>query len=236
MSVTTNRLQAGGAGQLVRLVKYGGLLLACAVAVLLSTGARAEASNCTDLEECQTAATWEKALADDYSNKSAWFREMSRQNFVSAKEWGDKATWAFHSGDTAAVWYKAIADDYSQKSVANAKAADENGMNALFWAAAADTSFRRYMFIANIEDGIPTAGTGGQQKDGTSTLKKAKAICKGVWAIPCAYVFDKVIDGGVRYVWKLVGGSTCLRQETRYDVNPSTGYVNRVYHVCVKLG
>lgn len=221
----------------MRLVKYGGLLLACAVAVLLSTGARAQAAECVELEECHTAGTWQKAVSDDYSNKAAWFRATSRQNFIYAYEWNQKAAFAFHAGDaTAAAWYKALADDYSRKSVADARAADDYANQALFWAVAADNSFRRYLFIANSPDdgaGIPIA----KRKDGVSSLDKAKVICRRHWAgrLVCDSVVSKTIEGAVRWVWKMVGGSTCLRQEARAAyINPSTGYVERIEHVCVK--
>jgi hypothetical protein len=240
MSVITNRLQAGGAGQLVRLVKYGGLLLACAVAVLLSTGARAQASECVELEECQTAATWEKAVSDDFSNKAAWFRATSRQNFINAYEWGQKATFAFYAGDaTAATWYKAIADDYSSKSVADAKAAENYGNQALFWAAAADTSFRRYIFIAEspeYEDTGTASVKGKVITWGWKKFKKANDLCKGFWkGVACTEVVTRSAEGVVRWVLDMAGiGSHCLKQKTHNTINPSTGYIERVWHECTK--
>jgi hypothetical protein len=121
-----------------------GLVLAAAFVLSLTGAGQARAADCATAQECYNAATWQRAVADDYSNKAAWFREMSRQNFVSAKEWGDKATFAFHAGDaTAATWYKAIADDYSSKSVANAKAADDYANRAKFIYAAAEGNVTR---------------------------------------------------------------------------------------------
>jgi hypothetical protein len=214
------------------------LALALAGIFLISAiaSAKAGAAGCTELEDCLNAGNIQKAVSDDDSNRAAWFRATSKQHFIDAYEWNQKATFAFHAGDaTAAVWYKAIADDYSNKSVAEARAADDYANQARFWAAGADQSFRRYVFIANAPDG----GDGGisTAKIGVSSLKKAKAICRGPWLkIACEIVLSKAAESGWRYFWKLVGGAKCLRQETRYDVNPSTGYVNRVYHVCVKLG
>jgi len=49
---------------------------------------------------------------------------MSKQDFINAKQWGDKATFAFHAGDaTAAQWYKGLADAYAASSVRNSRAA-----------------------------------------------------------------------------------------------------------------
>jgi hypothetical protein len=220
------------------LVLAVGLLIALVVA-----GAKAQAAECMEMESCGNAADWEKAVSDDYSNKAAWFRATSSQNFVNAKQWGDKATFAFHAGDaTAAAWYKAIADDYSRKSVADAKAATDYANKALFWAAAADRDFRRYAFIANApeaaEPGEPfgTAGSfGGIISWGTRNLGKAKLICKRSWQgwLACTAVKAIVTGEAKRYIWKLNGGE-CYRRETRIDVNPSTGYVNRVYEVCTR--
>jgi hypothetical protein len=222
--------------------KFGllAIVLAAVFAVSLGASSRAQAADCMDLEQCDTAAVWQKAVSDDYSNKAAWFRATSKQNFINAYEWNQKATYAFHAGDaTAAVWYKAIADDYSRKSVADAKAADSYALQALFWAAATDTSLKRYMFIANSPEpgDIPTAGTGGSGKDGVKSLSKAKLICKKNWraAVVCEFVKSIGIDQAVRYVWKMVDGRTCLRQRAEPGyINPSTGYVERIVHVCTK--
>jgi hypothetical protein len=210
------------------------------VAMVFSMSATAKADNsCSELDTCHTAATWEKAIADDYSNKAAWFRATSRQNFINAYEWNQKATFAFHAGDaTAATWYKAIADDYSRKSVADAKAADSYALQALHWAAAADTSFRRYIFIAEspeYEDG--TASVRGKVVEwGWKRFRKANDLCKGIWrGTACGTVIERSAEGVVRWVLNMVGTSShCLKQKTRYDVNPSTGNVERVWHECTK--
>jgi hypothetical protein len=119
------------------LLLFVGLLLA------LAGSAKAKA-DCMTPDACFSAADWQKAVADDSSNKAAWFRAAAAQNFVDAKQWGDKATFAFHAGDaTAAAWYKAIADDYAHKAVANSKAADNYAAQAKFIAAAAVGSVKR---------------------------------------------------------------------------------------------
>jgi hypothetical protein len=220
-----------------------GILLGIALAILLVGSSRANAAACADLEACGTAADWEKAISDDYSNKAAWFRATSAQNFVNAKQWGDKATFAFHAGDaTAATWYKAIADDYARKAVADSKAATNYANQSLFWAAAADRDYRRYAFIANApegaEPGAPfgtAASSGGAISWGTRSLSKARVICKRSWQgwLACTAVKAVITGEAKRFIWKLNGGD-CYRRETRYDVNPSTGYVNRVYEVCTR--
>jgi hypothetical protein len=240
MTNTASDVHAGD-GRAHLSVRGVGLALLAALVLSLTLSSQAKASNCTDLEECDTAAMWEKAVADDYSNKAAWFRELSRQYFASAVEWGNKADWAFRSGDAVATpWYKAIADDYSRRAVANANAADSYALQALHWAAAADTSFRRYMFIADSPEpgDIPTAGTGGSSgRDGVKSLSRAKTICRKNWraGLVCEFVKSIGIDGAVRYVWRMVNGRTCLRQRAEPGyINPSTGYVERIEHVCTK--
>ena len=221
-------------GRRFKSIRLLALLLAAAFAVSLTASSHARAAECMDLEECLNAGNVQKAISDDYSNRAAWFRATSRQNFINAYEWNQKATFAFHNGDAnAAAWYKAIADDYSNKSVADARAADEYARQARVWAGAADTSFRRYLFM----EAAPDAGDGGisDAKIGVSSLKKAKVICKGGWTgIACQLVLSKAAESGWRYFWQMVNGSKCLRQQTRYQVNSSTGYVERIYHVCVK--
>jgi hypothetical protein len=210
------------------------LLLVAAFAVSLAASSHARAAECTDLEQCLNAGNIQKAVSDDDSNKAAWFRATSKQNFINAYQWNQKAAFAFAAGDaTAAAWYKAIADDYSRKSVADANAAQNYANQALYWAAAADRSFKRYLFM----EAAPDAGDGGigDAKIGVSSLKKAKVICKGGWTgVACQLVLSKAAESGWRYFWKMVNGSKCLRQQTRYQVNSSTGYVERIYHVCVK--
>jgi hypothetical protein len=100
---------------------------------------------------CSAAAAWQQAVADDSNNKANWFRATSRQNFINAKEWGDKADWAFRSGDAvAAPWYKAIADDYARKSVADAKAADSYAAQTQsYWNASQDSLNRSEFFGAS---------------------------------------------------------------------------------------
>jgi hypothetical protein len=126
-----------------------GLLLAIALLLSLTATAKAQAADCMTADECVNSAQWLKGIANDYNNKAAWFRATSRQNFINAYEWNQKATFAFHAGDaTAATWYKAIADDYSRKAVADAKAADSYANQATFYYAAYNNNISRGMFIA----------------------------------------------------------------------------------------
>lgn len=117
-------------------------------------------------KDCFNAANWQNAVAENYFAEGVFFREYSKNYFVQAAEWNQKATFAFHAGDaTAALWYKAIADDYSAKSVANAKAADKRFAQAAFTRAAAQDSLNRGQFFSAQDDvgpsypeGIQTAG------------------------------------------------------------------------------
>jgi hypothetical protein len=136
-------------GRLRHSIALGGLLLAVAFLLSLTATSKAQAADCMTANECVNSAQWLKAIADDYNNKAAWFRATSRQNFINAYEWNQKATFAFHAGDaTAAAWYKAIADDYSRKAVADAKAADSYANQATFYYAAYNNNISRGMFIA----------------------------------------------------------------------------------------
>jgi hypothetical protein len=153
-----------------------GLMLA--VGCLASLASSAKAADCQTSTDCFNAAQWQRAVANDYSNKAAWFREMSRQNFASAYEWNQKATFAFYAGDgTAATWYKAIADDYSTKAVANAKAADDYANRAKFVNAAADGSFKRGMELRwdvgpSYPEGIQTASAESNGKHNCTSNPK----------------------------------------------------------------
>jgi hypothetical protein len=130
-----------------------GLAIVASFAAALAISARASADECQTATDCYNAATWQRAVASDYSNKAAWFREMSRQNFIDAKQWGDKATFAFHAGDAvAAAWYKGIADDYARKAVDNAKAADDYANRAKFVSAAAAGSQDRGNWLQSCGD------------------------------------------------------------------------------------
>jgi hypothetical protein len=150
--MATNQLLSG-AGRRQRWVVRAGLALAAAFVLSLSTSAQAQAE-CMSAKACSDAAVWQQALAGDSGNKSTWFRATSKQNFINAYEWGQKATFAFHAGDgTAAVWYKAIADDYSRKSVADAKAADDYAAQAQFYWAASQDSLNRSEFFGVLGEG-----------------------------------------------------------------------------------
>jgi hypothetical protein len=145
---STQQLAAPRSARLWHSFVLGGLLLAVAFLLSLTATAKAQAADCMSARACSDAASWQNAVADDYSNKSTWFRATSRQNFINAKEWGDKATFAFYAGDgTAAAWYKAIADDYSRKSVADGKAADDYAAQAQFYRAVAQDSISRSEFF-----------------------------------------------------------------------------------------
>jgi hypothetical protein len=217
--------------------KFGllALLLAAVFAISLTASSQAQAAECTELDACLTAGQWSKAVSDDYNNKAAWFRAVSKQHFIDAYTWNQKAAFAFAAGDgTAAAWYKAVADDYSRKSVAESKAATDYANQALFWAAAADNAFRRYLFMANTVQEIGPAGLTTAKAN--ARLEAAKKICKAKWVNHvCDYVKAKIIDEVLRYVWRMTSGSTCLRQKAQPGyVNPSTGYVERIEHVCTK--
>ena len=213
----------------------GGLLLAVALLISLAASAKAQAA-CADLDDCYNAASWQKAIADDYYKKAFFSGADAQKNFKAAADWHNKSIGAFLSGNGgAAQWYQAVANDYARKAVASAKAADQYLATAKFTAAAADNNFRRYVSIANSPDDGESASASAS-KNGTKSLKKAKAICKRNWrvGIACEFVKSIGIDSAVRYVWDMVKGRTCLRQKARYNVNPSTGYVEAIYHDCVK--
>jgi hypothetical protein len=125
------------------------LTLIALFGVSLATSGKAQAADCMTSDACFSAAAWQRAVAKDEFNRGVWFRTMSQQNFVDAKQWGDKATFAFYAGNaTAAAWYKGIADDYARKAQDNARAADAAFARAAFISAAADGSFQRGLFIA----------------------------------------------------------------------------------------
>jgi hypothetical protein len=129
------------------LLRRTAVIFVAAIGFWLAGTAVARA-DCMTAKDCTTAAEWQTAIADDYQNKANWFAEMARQDFINAKQWGDKATFAFYAGDaTAAAWYKAIADDYSQKAIANSKAADSYRAQATYYRSAALNSSQRGMFI-----------------------------------------------------------------------------------------
>jgi hypothetical protein len=206
--------------------------------ISLATSAHAQAA-CADLDECHDAATWQKALADEYYKQAFFSGADAQKNFQAAADWHNKSIGAFLSGDgDAAQWYQAVANDYARKAVASQKAADNYVAMAKAMAAAADYNFRRYISIAN----SPEAGdeaVASASGIGTKTLKKAKAICRRHWAgrIVCDSVVSKTLESGVRYVWKVLHGesSVCLRTKAQPGyINPSTGYVERIVHVCTK--
>ena len=198
--------------------RKAGLLLALALVTSLAIASGARAADCTTASVCFSTAESQRDAADDASNKAAWFRATSTQNFVNAKQWGDKATFAFHAGDAvAATWYKAIADDYSRKAIADAKAADSYANQAAFLKAAADNNASRGMFImtATASGGCPLQiADAGSQSDviactaGAATHNQdcytAKLHGDGSWATVCeryiAAVCDADKDGHKTYM------------------------------------
>jgi hypothetical protein len=206
------------AGMTISLTRKVGLLLALAFVTSLAFAGAARAADCTTASVCFSTAESQRAAADDASNKAAWFRATSQQNFINAKQWGDKATFAFHAGNaTAAIWYKAIADDYASKSVADAKAANNYANQATFLTVAADGNAARGMFImtANASQGCPLeVADAGSQSDviactaGAAAHKNdcytAKLAGDGSWGTICerdiAAVCDADKDGHQTYV------------------------------------
>jgi hypothetical protein len=198
--------------------RKAGMLLALAFVTSLAFGGAAQAADCTTASVCFSTAESQRDAADVASNKAAWFAEMARQNFVDAKQWGDKATYAFHAGNaTAAAWYKAIADDYASKAVANSKAAQSYANQAAFVKAAADGNAQRGMFImtATAAQGCPLqVADAGSQSDviactaGAATHNQdcytAKLPGDGSWGTICeryiAAVCDADKDGHKTYV------------------------------------
>jgi hypothetical protein len=213
------------------------LVIAVISGFSLAASGTARAAACADLDDCFNAATWQKAIADDYYKKAFFSGVDAQNNFKAAAYWHNRSVGAFLSGDgNAAQWYQALANDYARKAAASAKAANGYLAQAKFTAAAADYNFRRYVAIANDPDDDGAGAVASSSKIGVKSLKKAKAICKKNWkaALVCEVVKSIGIDSAVRWVWKMVDGRTCLRQVARYNVNPSTGYVEKVYHDCVR--
>jgi hypothetical protein len=141
-------------GRGMKSIRLLALLLVAAFAVSLTASSHARAAECMSATACSDAAVWQQAIADDSNNKSAWFRATSKQNFINAYEWGQKATFAFYAGDgTAAAWYKAIADDYSRKSVADAKAANDYAAQAQSYVNASQDSINRSEFFGALGEG-----------------------------------------------------------------------------------
>jgi hypothetical protein len=138
--------------------RTGALILAF-FAIWLAGSSQAKADDCMSAKACSDAAIWQQAVVGDLSNKAAWFRATSRQNFIDAKQWGDKATYAFYAGNaTAAAWYKGIADDYARKSVADSKAADSYAAQAQsYWNASQESLARSEFFGAGSDYEIASA-------------------------------------------------------------------------------
>ena len=133
-------------------VRWLALALIATCGLSLAATDKSRAAACMSAEACLDQAHTQTNQAGEFSNKATWFRATSQQNFINAKQWGDKATFAFHAGDaTAAAWYKAIADDYSRKAVADAKAATDYAAKAQFASAAAADSLRRGKFFSALE-------------------------------------------------------------------------------------
>jgi hypothetical protein len=139
---------------MARSARVAALSLVAIFAVMLAGTRTAQAADCMSATACSDAAVWQQAFAEDSNNKAAWFRATSKQNFIYAKEWGDKATFAFYAGNaTAAAWYKGLADDYSRKSVADAKAADSYAAQALSYFSASQDSINRSEFFGILGEG-----------------------------------------------------------------------------------
>lgn len=139
---------------MARAVRVAALSLFATCVVMLAGSRAAHAADCMSASACSDAAVWQQAVADDSNSKATWFRATSRQNFINAKEWGDKATFAFYAGDaTAAAWYKAIVDDYARKSVADAKAADNYSAQVLSYVNASQDSINRSEFFGVLNEG-----------------------------------------------------------------------------------
>ncbi len=142
----------------VRLSGRGGsrlwTLLALAVASLiwLIPAAKADAA-CASATDCANAATWQNAVADSFHNQGLFFQGVAQTDFVNAKQWYDKATYAYYAGDAnAAAWYKAIADDYAHKAAANSTAANQRFAAEASTRAAAEDSLNRARFFAAVND------------------------------------------------------------------------------------
>ena len=157
-------------GRMSRSIRMAGLVLAAAFMLSLTGAGQARAADCMSASACSDAAVWQQAIASDSNNKAAWFRATSKQNFINAYEWGQKAIFAFHAGDgTAAVWYKAIADDYSRKSVADAKAADQYAAQTLSYFNASQDSLNRSEFFGALSEpaDLSTASANGRKCEHT---------------------------------------------------------------------
>ena len=139
---------------MARSVRVAALSLAAIFVVMLAGSRTARAAECMSATACSDAAVWQQAIADDSNRKSVWFRATSKQNFINAYEWNQKATFAFHAGDAnAAAVYKAIADDYARKSVADAKAADNYAAQAQSFVNASQDSINRSEFFGVLGEG-----------------------------------------------------------------------------------
>jgi hypothetical protein len=150
----TTELCPPATGWRLKPVRLLAVVLAAVFAISLTASSRAQAADCMSAGACSDAAVWQQAIADDSANKATWFRATSKQNFINAYEWGQKATFAFHAGDgTAAAWYKAIADDYSRKSIADSKAADSYSAQALSYFNASQDSLNRSEFFGVLGEG-----------------------------------------------------------------------------------
>ena len=105
----TSCLHLPSSHKLARSIRVAGLSLVAILVVALADARAARGADCASASACSDAAAWQQAIASDFNNKSVWFRASMKQNFILAKQWNDKATFAFHAGDgTAAAWYKAI--------------------------------------------------------------------------------------------------------------------------------
>lgn len=130
------------------------VLVLAVIGVLMAASSQAKAADCISSKACSDAAVWQQAIADDFSNKATWSRATSKQNFINAFEWNQKATFAFYAGDaTAAAWYKGLADDYSRKSVADAKAADDYAAQVQYYWNASQDSLNRSEFFGVLGEG-----------------------------------------------------------------------------------
>jgi hypothetical protein len=168
------------------------LAVSIAAALIFVFGAigKAQAAECTSVQDCVNAATWQKAISDDFYKKAFFAGADSKKNFETAADWHNKSVGAFLSGNgSAAQLYQALANDSAQKAAASAKAADSYLAQAKFWAAAAHQSGDRGAFLLALELGPgPSAaedqadsqepGEGADFPPGSATAASNHEYCK----------------------------------------------------------
>jgi hypothetical protein len=166
------------------------MIAICAAA--FAVAGKAQAAECMTPEACYNAAVWQNAVARDYSNKAAWFRATSKQNFIDAKQWSDKAIFAFHAGDAvAATWYKAISDDYARKSINDSKAADDYAARAAFTRTAAAGNVKRAFQLTAFYNPPPTAAQEAADAQRPGDDLESGALSASAGTPPCRQVKNK---------------------------------------------